>query len=69
MTAASRKSAKIIALETTTLEAAKCDKCGAKIYPESLLGAHLIRHQARRRWFDAEIKKLQFTLSHMRDFA
>lgn len=69
MPAAPRKIAKIIALETTTLEAAKCDECGAKIYPESLLGAHLVRHRLRRRWFDAEIKKLQFTFSHMRDIA
>ena len=69
MAAASHNTAKIISLDRTTLRAAKCDKCGAKIYPQSLLEPHLSRHRRRQRWFNAEIRKLQYTFSHMRDIA
>jgi uncharacterized OB-fold protein len=69
MAATSRKPAKIIALDQATLRAAKCEKCGAKMYPQSLLEPHLSRHRRRQRWFNAEIRKLQFTFSHMRDIA
>jgi len=69
MAASVGNSAKIIALEQATLRAAKCEKCGAKIYPQSLLEPHLSRHRLRQRWFNAEIRKLQFTFSHMRDIA
>jgi len=65
----SRGDSKVIALEQTELRAAKCDKCGAKIYPQALLEPHLSRHRRRKRWFNAELRKLQFTFSHMRDFA
>lgn len=61
--------AKIISLDRTVLRAAKCAKCGAKFYPQSLLEPHLSRHRRRQRWFNAEIRKLQFTFSHMRDIA
>jgi hypothetical protein len=69
MAANSHNTAKIISLDRTTLRAAKCDKCGAKIYPQSLLEPHLSRHRIRQRWFNAEIRKLQYTFSHMRDIA
>jgi uncharacterized OB-fold protein len=65
----SRRDSKTISLEQTHLDAAKCEKCGAKIYPQSLLEDHLSRHRLRKRWFNAELRKLQFTFSHMRDFA
>jgi len=39
------------------------------MYPISLLELHLTRHRLRRHWFDTELKKLQHTFSHMRDFA
>ena len=69
MAATSQKPAKIISFNRTTLRAAKCEKCGAKMYPQSLLEPHLSRHRHRQRWLNAEIRKLQFTFSHMRDIA
>jgi hypothetical protein len=69
MAAPSHNPATVIAIERTTLRTAKCDKCGAKLYPQSLLEPHLSRHRRRQRWFNAEIRKLQFTFSHMRDIA
>jgi hypothetical protein len=69
MQAASDNGSKIISLARTDLRAAKCEKCGAKIYPVSLLEPHLSRHRRRKRWFNAELRKLQHTFSHMRDIA
>ena len=60
---------KIISIEEKNLSAARCDRCGAKIYPQHLLASHLSRHRRRQRWFNAEIRKLRYTLSHMRNFA
>jgi len=60
---------KVISIDRTTLRAVKCDKCGAKMYPQSLLDSHLTRHRRRHRWFKSELKKLQFTFSRMRDIA
>jgi hypothetical protein len=58
-----------ILIEDKTLPAAKCEKCGAKIYPRSLLQPHLTRHQRRQRWFIKELRKLQYIMAHMRDSA
>jgi len=69
MAASSHDTAKIISLDRTTLRAAKCGKCGAKMYPQSMLESHLSRHRRRQRWFNAEIRKLRYTFSHMRDIA
>ena len=69
MAAMSPNTAKVISLDRTTLRAAKCEKCGAKMYPQSLLEPHLSRHRRRQRWFNAEIRKLQYTFSHMPDIA
>lgn len=69
MQATSRDDAKIISLDRTNLRAARCDKCGAKMYPQALLEPHLSRHRRRQRWFNAEIRKLRYTFSHMRDIA
>lgn len=52
-----------------SLSAAKCRKCGAKMYPKSLLRPHLSRHQREELWFTTEVTKLQNTLSRMRDIA
>lgn len=49
--------------------AAKCRKCGAKMYPKSLLRSHLNRHQRRELWFATELSKLHDTFSRMRDIA
>jgi uncharacterized OB-fold protein len=69
MQPASDNDSKIISLARTDLQAAKCEKCGAKIYPTSLLEPHLSRHRRRKRWFNTELRKLQYTFSHMRDIA
>jgi hypothetical protein len=61
--------AKIISIDRTAFRAAKCEKCGAKIYPESLLQPHLIRHRQHERWLNSELRKLQYTFTHMREFA
>ncbi len=60
---------KIISIEKRNLRAVRCEKCGAKMYPTSLLEPHLTRHRRRQRWFNAEMRKLQYTFSHMRDIA
>jgi hypothetical protein len=65
----SRDDSKIISIDSRRLRAARCEKCGTKIYPRALLDRHLSRHRARQRWFNAELKKLQLTFSHMRDIA
>jgi uncharacterized OB-fold protein len=64
-----RNGSKVISLDTRKLRAARCERCGAKIYPTSHLKPHLARHRARHRWLNAELKKLQFTFAHMRDIA
>jgi hypothetical protein len=58
-----------IEFENKHYRAAKCAKCGAKMYPQSLLKPHLTRHQKKQRWFMTELRKLQYTLAHMRDIA
>ena len=58
-----------IVIEDKTLPAAKCEECGAKMYPRSLLQPHLTRHQRRQRWFMKELRKLQYTMARMRDIA
>lgn len=65
----SESSPKVISIEQHNLQAAKCDECGAKIYPPSLLESHLTRHRRRQEWFSTELRKLQYTFSHMRDIA
>jgi hypothetical protein len=49
--------------------AVKCRKCGAKMYPKSLLRPHLNRHQRKHLWFTTELSKLQNTFARMRDIA
>jgi len=58
-----------ILIEDKALPAAKCEECGAKMYPRSLLQPHLTRHQRRQRWFMKELRKLQYTMARMRDMA
>jgi hypothetical protein len=52
-----------------SFSAAKCRKCGAKMYPRTLLRPHLHRHQTKELWFRTELSKLQDTFSRMRDIA
>ena len=69
MRSVSNGHSKSIVIENKILRAVKCEKCGAKMYPTSLLRPHLNRHQRRHRWFMTELRKLQHTMAHMRDIA
>ncbi|MBI1994995.1 MAG: hypothetical protein HYU31_13120 [Deltaproteobacteria bacterium] len=46
--------------------AAICHRCGTKIYPASLLEAHLDRHQLKDLYLEGELKKLQYSMGRMR---
>ena len=69
MESAPAKKSNVISLDQVKLRAVKCEKCGAKMYPRSLLRPHLSRHRARQRWVNSELRKLQYTFAHMRDIA
>jgi hypothetical protein len=69
MEATAQDNSRAILIENKTLPAAKCEQCGAKIYPRSLLQPHLTRHQRRQRWFIKELRKLQHIIARMRDSA
>ena len=60
---------KVISVETMRFRAARCRKCGAKMYPTSLLKPHLTRHRRREHWLNLELSKLRYIMTHMRDFA
>ena len=67
MRSALRSDSQEIWIKNKRFHAAKCKRCGAKIYPTSLLKPHLTRHRQRQWWFMTELKKLQRTVDHMRD--
>lgn len=69
MRPAARNEMKVISIDQRNLRAVKCNRCGAKMFPVSLLKPHLSRHRRRQHWFNTELKKLQYTFSHMRDIA
>lgn len=69
MAPALTKRSNVISLDRENLHAVKCEKCGAKMYPRSLLEPHLTRHRRRQRWVNSELRKLQYTFAHMRDIA
>ena len=69
MEAGSNGNSKAIVIENKTLRAVKCEKCGAKMFPVTLLKPHLTQHRRRQRWINSELRKLQHTFTHMRDFA
>jgi hypothetical protein len=64
-----KNNSKVISIDRQVLRAARCEKCGAKMYPQSLLELHLTGHRRRQRWFNSEMRKLRYTFSHMRDIA
>ena len=64
-----RSNSKLIFIRNKSFRAVTCEKCGAKIYPKSLLKPHLARHQRGQRWFRTELRKLQHIMAHMRDIA
>lgn len=55
-----------ISIADKKLHAAKCVKCGAKIYPGSLLKPHLIRHRLNHESLVTELRELQDTIERMR---
>lgn len=63
------KKSNVIFLDRHSVRAVKCEKCGAKMFPKSLLKPHLSRHRRRQRWVNSELRKLQYTFAHMRDIA
>ena len=69
MEPAAAKSSKVISIEHKVFRAVKCEKCGAKMYPKSLLQPHLSNHRRHQRWLNGELRKLQDTFSRMRDIA
>jgi uncharacterized OB-fold protein len=69
METGSRNNEKVISIDQHWLRAAKCEQCGAKMYPTALLEPHLTRHRRRQEWFNTELRKLQYTFSRMRDIA
>lgn len=69
MQSTAQDNSEAIIIENEALPAATCEECGAKIYPRSLLQPHMTRHQRRHRWFVKELRKLQYTMAHMRDLA
>jgi len=69
MEPAAARSAKVIAIERKEFRAVKCEQCGAKMYPKSLLQPHMSNHRRHQRWLNSELRKLQDTFSRMRDIA
>ena len=69
MNSLASSNASAIIYNEKSLAAAKCRKCGAKMYPRSLLRPHLNRHQRKELWFAAELRKLQSRFEHMREIA
>ena len=69
MQSAMRVDAETIQIRNNSFQAAKCETCGAKMYPRTLLKSHRTRHRLRHRWFLKELRKLQCTMAHMRDVA
>jgi len=69
MEPAAIKKSNVISFDRRNLHGVKCEKCGAKMYPRSLLRPHLSRHRRRQRWVNSELRKLQYTFAHMRDIA
>lgn len=55
-----------IRYEEGTYHAAVCHRCGTKIFPASLLEAHMDRHQLKDLYLEGELKKLQFAMARMR---
>lgn len=55
-----------IFVKNTTVRAAACEHCGAKIYPTNLLKLHLHRHQLKHDRLERELKQLQLAVAHVR---
>ncbi len=60
---------KVISIDRMRFRSVKCGKCGAKMYPTSLLKSHLTRHRRREHWLNLELSKLRHVMNRMREFA
>ncbi len=69
MQAALRDDPKVISIERTRFRAVQCGKCGAKMFPTSMLKPHLTRHRRREHRLNIELSKLRRIMNHMREFA
>lgn len=69
MEPATARRSNVISFERKEFRAVKCEICGAKMFPKSLLDIHLTKHRRHRRWLNGELRKLQDTFSRMRDSA
>jgi methionyl-tRNA synthetase len=69
MQVALRNDPKVISIDRMRFRAAKCEKCGAKMFPTSLLKPHLTRHRRREQRLNLELSKLRQIMNHMREFA
>lgn len=49
-----------------TYPAAVCPRCGTKIYPATLLEAHMDRHQLKDLYLEGELRRLQYAMGRMR---
>jgi uncharacterized OB-fold protein len=69
MESTNARRANVIALEHQHFRAVRCEICGAKMFPKSLLEPHLSNHRRHQRWLNGELRKLQETFSRMREIA
>jgi len=69
MQAVLRDDPKAISIERTRFRAVQCGKCGAKMFPTSMLKPHLTRHRRREHRLNIELSKLRRIMNHMREFA
>lgn len=69
MEPAATKRSNVISFDRTEFRAVKCEKCGAKMFPQSLLQPHLDNHRRHELWLNSELRKLQDTFSRMREIA
>ena len=69
MEPAAAQRSNVISIDDKKFRAVKCEICGAKMFPQSLLQQHLENHRLHQRWINGELRKLQNTFSRMRDIA
>ncbi len=55
-------------LVTALAESVECPRCGARMWPETLLEKHLAIHEIRDLRYLADLKPLQHTFRNMRDW-
>lgn len=46
-------------------EAVQCEKCGAKMYPRSLLSTHISHHEREERWYQKELRDIRHATENL----